>query len=555
MLRIFKIISRKPASRDQENSPPATPTTPSRFLSHLSKHPDKPTRQLLQPYLEYETWLRKIFTTPSFSIGGTGDLVSVYGWRQCSIRIRTTDRNETTMARYIMPLKDEQRLPEGAPAIAASFAEFQYQFEAFTHDWSNLVVAGSAALIPLLPIREDVSPTVSAAVERPEEYYYETIADATVEEAVVRKNQRLDPGEALCLRIKNTVTFIAPRWPFRHIQVVLRLYRSVTEILTGFDIDCACVAFDGRHVYTTPRGATAISTRTNTIDLTRRSPSYEMRLFKYRKQNLDVFWESLDRSRINMDLFEKLREHRDLHPKNVKGLARLILAEIVVSGRRPYTDSLTSRALKKLGDAQDPEFTGPTVYTSVEIPYTKRFTADRVRQFVARHSSIPFLFGTLNEILKGSGSAKPEEKELPGRLGFMKDNPGRQMIGSFYPLDEQGWAEAAYEVIDHLSDCEELSSRSEGTEYRRSEEEDSEEEDSEEEDSEEEDSEEEDSEEQEIEKEDNEEEDSEEQEIEEEDSEEEDSEKQDSKGPENREVTDSSVVEHSNNTDVHRREQ
>ncbi|KAI2833804.1 hypothetical protein CBS133816_145 [Aspergillus niger] len=241
-----------------------------------------------------------------------------------------------------------------------------------------------------------------------------------------------------------------------------------------------------------------------------------------------------------MDLFEKLREHRDLHPKNVKGLARLILAEIVVSGRRPYTDSLTSRALKKLGDAQDPEFTGPTVYTSVEIPYTKRFTADRVRQFVARHSSIPFLFGTLNEILKGSGSAKPEEKELPGRLGFMKDNPGRQMIGSFYPLDEQGWAEAAYEVIDHLSDCEELSSGSEGTEYRRSEEEDSEEEDSEEEDSEEEDSEEEDSEEE---------------EIEEEDSEEEDSEKQDSKGPENREVTDSSVVEHSNNTDVHRREQ
>lgn len=133
MLRIFKIISRKPASRDQENSPPATPTTPSRFLSHLSKHPDKPTRQLLQPYLEYETWLRKIFTTPSFSIGGTGDLVSVYGWRQSSIRIRTTDRNETTMARYIMPLKDEQRLPEGVPAIAASFAEFQYQFEAFTH--------------------------------------------------------------------------------------------------------------------------------------------------------------------------------------------------------------------------------------------------------------------------------------------------------------------------------------------------------------------------------------------------------------------------------------
>ncbi|PYH55938.1 uncharacterized protein BO96DRAFT_395048 [Aspergillus niger CBS 101883] len=414
------------------------------------------------------------------------------------------------MARYIMPLKDEQRLPEGAPAIAASFAEFQYQFEAFTHDWSNLVVAGSAALIPSLPIREDVSPTVSAAVERPEEYYYETIADASDIDIFL---YGIDNEE-------NTVTFIAPRWPFRHIQVVLRLYRSVTKILTGFDIDCACVAFDGRHVYTTPRGATAISTRTNTIDLARRSPSYEMRLFKYRKQNFEVFWESFDRSRVDMDLFKELREDRDLHPKNVKGLGRLILAEMVVSGRRPYTDYLTSRALKKLGDAQDPEFTGPTVYTRLEIPYTKRFTADRVRQFVARHSSIPFLFGTLDEILKGSGSAIPKEKELAGRLGFMKDNPGRQMIGSFYPLDEKGWAEAAYDVWNHLSDCEELSSGSEETEYRGSEEEDSEE-----------------------------------QEVEEEDNEEEDSEKQDSKGPENREATDSGVVEYSNKADVHGREQ
>ncbi|GLA52897.1 hypothetical protein AnigIFM63604_009978 [Aspergillus niger] len=50
-------------------------------------------------------------------------------------------------------------------------------------------------------------------------------------------------------------------------------------------------------------------------------------------------------------------------------------------------------------------------------------------------------------------------------------------------------------------------------------------------------------------------EDSEEQEVEEEDNEEEDSEKQDSKGPENREATDSGVVEYSNKADVHGREQ
>ncbi|CAK43186.1 hypothetical protein An18g02570 [Aspergillus niger] len=106
------------------------------------------------------------------------------------------------MARYIMPLKDEQRLPEGAPAIAASFAEFQYQFEAFTH--------GKGAL----DAPEIHSETVNMLTD-----IARLVESCAVEEAVVRKNQRLDPGEALCLRIKNTVTFIAPRWPFRHIQV------------------------------------------------------------------------------------------------------------------------------------------------------------------------------------------------------------------------------------------------------------------------------------------------------------------------------------------------
>lgn len=33
--------------------------------------------------------------------------------------------------------------------------------------------------------------------------------------------------------------------PYRHIQVVLRLYQSPAEILAGFDVDCACFLYDG----------------------------------------------------------------------------------------------------------------------------------------------------------------------------------------------------------------------------------------------------------------------------------------------------------------------
>ncbi len=37
-------------------------------------------------------------------------------------------------------------------------------------------------------------------------------------------------------------------YPFRHVQIVLRCYVSPAQVLMGFDIDCCCVAFDGRTV-------------------------------------------------------------------------------------------------------------------------------------------------------------------------------------------------------------------------------------------------------------------------------------------------------------------
>jgi hypothetical protein len=38
-------------------------------------------------------------------------------------------------------------------------------------------------------------------------------------EAVIRTSQRLEPGTGMTLRTKNAITFISPRWPYRHIQV------------------------------------------------------------------------------------------------------------------------------------------------------------------------------------------------------------------------------------------------------------------------------------------------------------------------------------------------
>jgi hypothetical protein len=104
--------------------------------------------------------------------------------------------------------------------------------------------------------------------------------------------------ETTTIRTKNTIT-IASQYPNRHVQIVLRIYRSIAEILTGFDVDVSCAAYDGKQVFASPRAIAAYMTQINQVDLTRRSPSYENRLSKYSHRGFEVFWSPLDRSKID----------------------------------------------------------------------------------------------------------------------------------------------------------------------------------------------------------------------------------------------------------------
>lgn len=78
---------------------------------------------------------------------------------------------------------------------------------------------------------------------------------------------------------------------FRPIQFVLRLYRTPNEVLQGFDVDSCCVGYDLRYkqVYASPRAWRAIVTRCNTVDISRRSPSYESRLIKYAERGFAIY--------------------------------------------------------------------------------------------------------------------------------------------------------------------------------------------------------------------------------------------------------------------------
>lgn len=92
-------------------------------------------------------------------------------------------------------------------------------------------------------------------------------------------------GPVLAIRTDSAVTFCTA-YPKRNIQVVLKTYMHPLEVLTSFDIDCCTFGFDGTAVVSTARGVRSASTRCNTVDLQRRSQTYERYSFTNRNPRM-----------------------------------------------------------------------------------------------------------------------------------------------------------------------------------------------------------------------------------------------------------------------------
>jgi hypothetical protein len=94
------------------------------------------------------------------------------------------------------------------------------------------------------------------------------------------------------------IEFLA-QYPYRSVQIVLRLYSSPAEVLAGFDVDAPCCAYDGDRVWASPRAIVSMMRQSNTVDMTRRSPSYEIRLAKYSSRGFEVYIPGLKRGEID----------------------------------------------------------------------------------------------------------------------------------------------------------------------------------------------------------------------------------------------------------------
>ncbi|KAJ3987613.1 ankyrin repeat protein [Lentinula detonsa] len=468
----------------------------------------------LQPSLEDEAQLRRLFATEKDNARLKDPYVGLVNVFDAppeirAIRARVVKDDEDLSAKYVMPLSPKDRKPEGTACIVPTSEEFQKNWVVFSEgclqqllNWNNVVAAGGSVLACLIPLPKEAK--VSKRATR--KYYHATaypssdvdlflwgLTPEQAEAKIVTIYEAVRdsvPWDVTCVRTKHTVS-IHSQYPYRSVQIVLRLYSSPAEILAGFDIDAPCCAYDGSHVWANPRAIVALMRQCNTIDVTRRSPSYEIRLMKYSSRAFEVYVPNLSRADVDPTIYER-------SIVRVEGLARLLVfeklkfanaREIFLESRRTLRGrpqahiapfyARKKRALK--GDLKNEVAIGGLEMNSYDvvslhIPYGPGWDARRIDKLVyqtdlgmnstynpknkdRRLHRHPAFFGTIEECVEDCCEYCPEpidedERKLQeeedkqyirGRISFVEQDPGRQSLsGSFNPIDDAGWSAQVY---------------------------------------------------------------------------------------------------------------
>eukprot|EP01119_Soliformovum_irregulare_P016419 TRINITY_DN4742_c0_g2_i4.p1 TRINITY_DN4742_c0_g2~~TRINITY_DN4742_c0_g2_i4.p1 ORF type:complete len:741 (+),score=183.91 TRINITY_DN4742_c0_g2_i4:38-2224(+) len=178
--------------------------------------------------------------------------------------------NDVTMASRKSSIVDKNQFSENIAKYLGLLAVV---------DWSNLFVAGGAVLGSLLGNHEKF---LSSDVDV---FFYGLDPAA----AVIKLRSILllfSQQDAMIVVTSQHCVSVSFGFPARTLQFILRCYLSPSEILHGFDVDCCAVGFDGKDVWASQRCVRALTKRYNLVNITRRSPTYELRLFKYAKKRI-----------------------------------------------------------------------------------------------------------------------------------------------------------------------------------------------------------------------------------------------------------------------------
>lgn len=304
--------------------------------------------------------------------------------------------------------------------------EFNMEFSKKTHDlltyisWNNVVVAGGAIV--------NIISKSSAKLNDVDMFVYglnKKDAAEKIDQVINHiKQKATDMKYETRVYMNNNVinVYVFDVRKLLQIQIILRLYDSLTKVLMGFDVDCCAVAFNGCNILTTKRGEHAIKYRVNVANLQRRSPSYENRLIKYSFRGFDVVTDFQYETQYNKLFF--------MAPENV-GFTRLLEQELINNGQlRNIIFGNTLRFRKTASYTQ-----GGSWYQKDNLEITNvTHTENCITKYNANID---------NDLMKF--------REYSVKyINMMENNVMDQLTGSFDPITAQEWISVNSENADQL---------------------------------------------------------------------------------------------------------
>lgn len=233
---------------------------------------------------------------------------------------------------------------------------------------------------------------------------------------------KMIPKNCKCIRSSRAITIVS-EYPYRHVQLILKNHQSPAEILLQFDVDSCMFLYDGNKVWCTPRAHYAITRFVNTIDLSKRSNSYEFRLNKYSKRGYAVHIPNLDKSRINNQIYMK-------GANGVTGLARLLVLEYLDDKVKfdIYKDVLDNHQAcmrKNIDGSQEYQ---ESDYSIIYLPWGEGHNAESITQIINNKNKM------LNKIDKREFTDYTFDKNSNNNVKSIKYKRKIAIIGTIYEV-------------------------------------------------------------------------------------------------------------------------
>ena len=189
----------------------------------------------------------------------------------------------------------------------------------FIDDWNNIVLAGG--FISSLLLKNNLNRNKHFYCNTPDYDFFiyglnereannklAKILTKIVQTASFRENPGDNPDATVKIRrTKNAVTVIlspgiTTDWRNEiKIQFILRLYKTKSEILHGFDLNSSGICYDGKDILMTQGCYYSMRNMMNFVDFDRMSPSYEYRLCKYAMRGFSIYIPNFDWSKVKID--------------------------------------------------------------------------------------------------------------------------------------------------------------------------------------------------------------------------------------------------------------